>query len=461
MIFIKKQLFTSTILAALLSFVSCTEDEIVSTNLTKTKNTALKISVEKLFIEFGEEFVLKATKNNIDVTSSSIFYIDNEKIEGNKYLTQSPGSYRAHAEYVSNNIKTSSRKIELTTKRPPSKKVVLFNDVTFYHEFIKKVTTPVPSGMIRIHNTAYVKKLGDDVLDQLDGNMEMLVTLNVACDNYDRLGYVTLDIVKKGKPRNKINRLGFFEIGRIVTPFMDKNKTPDFVDYHFDVSNVSKILSDPEMRSKYDFWLEFKVTGNTSAGQKEIAGCAGSKETFYGTLSFIVKKSLEEKKPQYLYSLGRRLRFNNFNPKNTDIVGQTVRTFTIELDKAINDASLYIITSNHGANQGGEEYNRRDHFLFFDNKQIAQYKPGGLSCEPFRRINTQANGIYSQRPRTDEQWASFSNWCPGDKIPTRVFELGNLTKGTHTFKISVPDAEFVEKQGNIPLSAYVQGNPTE
>ena len=32
----------------------------------------------------------------------------------------------------------------------------------------------------------------------------------------------------------------------------------------------------------------------------------------------------------------------------------------------LNDAKLYVITSNHGANSGGEEYNRRNHYIYFE-----------------------------------------------------------------------------------------------
>jgi hypothetical protein len=38
--------------------------------------------------------------------------------------------------------------------------------------------------------------------------------------------------------------------------------------------------------------------------------------------------------------------------------------------------------------------------------------------------------------------------------------LGNLSAGTHTFQLSVPDAVFVGSQGYIPVSLYLQGNNT-
>jgi hypothetical protein len=85
------------------------------------------------------------------------------------------------------------------------------------------------------------------------------------------------------------------------------------------------------------------------------------------------------------------------------------------------------------------------------------YKPGRLTCEPFRIYNTQANGIYGLTPRTPSQWQSFSNWCPGDVIDIRRINLGPVTAGSHTFMIRVPTAVFVGAQGNFPLSLYLHG----
>jgi hypothetical protein len=118
---------------------------------------------------------------------------------------------------------------------------------------------------------------------------------------------------------------------------------------------------------------------------------------------------------------------------------------------------LYLITSNHGANSGGEEYIRRIHNIYFDQNLVLTYTPGEPSCEPYRVYNTQGNGIYGPNPRTDAQWQSFSNWCPGAAIPIREINLGFLNNGAHTFKIDVPAAVFANNEGNFPVSLYLQG----
>lgn len=87
---------------------------------------------------------------------------------------------------------------------------------------------------------------------------------------------------------------------------------------------------------------------------------------------------------------------------------------------------------------------------------MLEYTPGRTSCEPFRVYNTQGNGIYGPSEMTDEEWQSFSNWCPGDVIDTRIIALGATDAGAHELVIDVPDATFADAQGDFPFSLYVQ-----
>ncbi len=148
---------------------------------------------------------------------------------------------------------------------------------------------------------------------------------------------------------------------------------------------------------------------------------------------------------------------NNYEAGATDTLGKTTRTINFNVPSNLTDASLFLITSNHGSNQGGEEYRRRNHYIYVDDVLKLTYKPGSTSCEPFRKYNTQGNGIYLGSPMTDAQWQSFSNWCPGDVIPIRTINLGAVSAGNHSFRISVPDAVFWQEQGYFPVSVYLHG----
>jgi hypothetical protein len=139
------------------------------------------------------------------------------------------------------------------------------------------------------------------------------------------------------------------------------------------------------------------------------------------------------------------------------MIGTTRKTISFELANDTPNAQLVLITSNHGANQGGEEYIRREHYVGIDGKLVLQYKPGRTSCEPFRKYNTQGNGIYGPNPKSDAAWQSFSNWCPGDIIDIRIVPWGPASAGTHEFVIEVPDATFAGMQGNVPVLAVRAG----
>ncbi|MCA5004327.1 peptide-N-glycosidase F-related protein [Sphingobacterium bovistauri] len=337
----------------------------------------------------------------------------------------------------------------------------VFDNILFYTGYDALNTSAVPNGVQRINNSLYVKKLSSDELTKIGNDLKMDIGIVAACDNYDRIGRVYLSLVPKGKPYSETEAKNI-EVGRFITPFMDKNKTPNYAPYSFSINNIGQLVKDEIIRSTYDIWVGFSVFGVSYAANNEIAGCKGDNSTFYGTLTFSSTPSPAVKSPAVQLTSLSYIKMegdgndNELNHKNKTSLGAE-KTISITLDKDIKNAKLYLITSNHGANANGEEYTRRVHNIYFDNQLKLTYIPGGKSCEPFRKYNTQGNGIYSQFPRTDEVWASFSNWCPGDAIPIRVIELGNINAGTHTFRILVEKATFPENQGYIPVSVYLQG----
>jgi hypothetical protein len=334
--------------------------------------------------------------------------------------------------------------------------MTLFDRALFYDGYAEKVNEQHQTGIMRISNSSYVTKLSASEIGAIGDYLELEVIIEAACDNYDRIGNVFLSLLKKGLPYHEDLVISKIEIARFITPFMDKNKPPNKVPYFFDINNIAKLLNDDEYSSEYDFWIEFSVFGIPYAAQNEVQGCAGRNDVFFGTLKFNSEGKSTNKTSQQLIPIANFASLNNSN--NSDVPGQTVKIINKEISKAIKNAKMYLITSNHGANAGGEEYNRRTHNIYFDDNLIDSYKPGGKSCEPFRQYNTQGNGIYGPRPKTEDDWTSWNNWCPGDKIPIRIYDLGDLSIGNHKFKIEVPDAEFVNGEGNIPLSVYIQGD---
>jgi len=347
--------------------------------------------------------------------------------------------------------------------------VTVFDDVPFYsmyHYLGEGETLPpeaysqIPEGAIRLHayeRDIISRKLTESEVASLGNSLTMNVILMAACDNYDRLAGVNLALVPKGSTtytweQTDVKRI---EIGRFITPFMNKNKTPTSVPYTYKVDNIAAIVHNPVLMANYDAWIEFRADGYSAAAQTQVQGCADRTDVFRGTLQ-LVSSGTANSSANFFLPISYRQNLNNYN--STDVPGETTRIVNFDLTEPVENAVLYLITSNHGANTGGEEYVRREHFVYLDNQLLHHYKPGGKSCEPYRQYNTQSNGIYGTTAKTLRNWLSWNNWCPGDAIPNREIKLGNLAAGQHTLKIDVPDAVFNGGEGYFPISMYIQNS---
>ncbi|MDE6410569.1 MAG: hypothetical protein K2K81_10075 [Muribaculaceae bacterium] len=343
--------------------------------------------------------------------------------------------------------------------------VRIYDSVIFYDGYRMKDNPDslLNDGTLRHSCSLYSRRLTEEQLDALGEKLDLNVYVEACCDNYDRIGNINIAFVGKGAESYVPEETERIEIGRFITPFMNKNREPKVVPYNYQINYLSGLLRDQDLRAKYDLWLEFELFGVPYAANKQVKGCADRSDVFAGTLEFVTNQPagatqgnvlvpIVMKKPEYIGS-----NLNNYKEEATDTIGKTVKTYTFNVPETVADAQLVLITSNHGANDGGEEYNRRKHFVYVDGELILTYIPGRTSCEPFRKYNTQTNFIYGYSAMTDREWQSFSNWCPGDVIDNRIISLGAYEAGNHEVMITVPDAKFVGKQGDIPVSLYFHG----
>lgn len=347
--------------------------------------------------------------------------------------------------------------------------VSVFNDVPFYsmyHYLGEGQTMPpeafsqIPAGAIRLHayeQDIISRKLTAAEIASIGSSVTMNITLKAACDNYDRIAGVNLVLVPKGSTTYTFNQedIKRIEVGRFITPFMNKNVSPTEVPYSYKVDNISNILHDTALSATYDFWIEFRADGYSAAANTQVAGCADRTDVFRGNLEFVTSGTATPNQ-NFLMPLSYRDNLNNYNA--TDVPGQTTRLVTFTLDQPVQNAVLHLTTSNHGSNSAGEEYVRRVHYVYLDNQLVYEYEPGGKNCEDYRQYNTQGNGIYGTTAKTLRGWVSWNNWCPGDAIPNRDVNLGNLSAGTHTIKLDVPTAVFAAQQGYFPISMYLQNS---
>lgn len=327
-----------------------------------------------------------------------------------------------------------------------------FSNVIFYDGYAATKTNATPAGIVRLDNSRYARKITPTEIASFNNTLSLEVKINALCDNYDRQGGVFFAFVPTGESITSVNKKTI-EIGRYITPFMNMNVAPNEVSYQYDLNHLIGIFKDATFLQNNDIWVEFFLFGVPYAAQKEIAGCTGREDVFQGTLNFTSAVNAGVAQDYLPKPLWSRLRMNKTT--DTNFPGTAARVFYFGNDEDLVDAHVQLITSAHGANSGGEEYVRREHLVYFDDVEILKYKPGGLSCEPFRKYNTQANGIYGSTVQSTSWWANWNNWCPGDKIPNRLISLGTVSPGQHSFKVSVPTGKFINNNDEVFLSAFI------
>lgn len=166
----------------------------------------------------------------------------------------------------------------------------IFQDVTFYDGYrVKDFSVGIDSTENVLHHTTYLyaMRLNDDVLDNIGDTLSLSVEVSACCDNYDRLGNINLALVPKGADSYNADSVQRLELGRFITPFMNKNKEPKTVPYAFRVDYLSPILRDANLRADYDLWMEFELFGVPYAANTQIAGCEGRSDVFQGTLRLV------------------------------------------------------------------------------------------------------------------------------------------------------------------------------
>ncbi len=339
--------------------------------------------------------------------------------------------------------------------------IPVISGAVYYDGYNSKVfDAHLNDGILRHSNALYARRLTLQERQAVADSASLRVTIGALCDNYDRLGAVNLAFVPKGAEAYSPDSVQRIELGRFITPFMDKNKLPGKVEYNFAPPGLASLLrTTPD---SLDLWMELDIFGVPYAANKEIAGCDGRNDVFLGSLD-ILSHGVRSKEPRarkvtpiYIrrsFALGGNL--NNYSQPGTDTLGLTTRTFHYNVTNPIDSATVVLLISNHGANRDGEEYNRREHLVYVDGELRLKFRPGRTSCEPFRARNTQGNGIYGRETHEPEWWQEWNNWCPGAEIPMHTIPVGPLAPGVHAITIRVPEAVFPEKQGDFPTSIYL------
>lgn len=327
----------------------------------------------------------------------------------------------------------------LTRLKDKTVTINVLKNVDFYDGYAGKVNEPVAKGVTRINNAEYLYQLTPAETDKIGNTLKLKINIKAGCDNYDRIGHVTLVAMTKGE-QFSLEKGEQYELLRIMTPFMYRTRKPDNIPYEAEIDQLINVFK----QSDKDIYILTEVFGTTGAGQKEVIGCDGSLLTFNVSVDLISDKA-KNLSNQNAISL---LSYFSLDGKDKS-AGNNSKQVSFELPNDTKTTVLYLISSGHGAASGGEEYNWREHVIDIDGKEYARIEMS-QDCTPYEVYNTQPNGIFfgdiSKQRRS---------WCPGAPVPTRIINLGPMTKGKHTIKVSIPDAQFEKTDSKYYVSAYL------
>lgn len=315
----------------------------------------------------------------------------------------------------------------------------VLSDLDFYDLYGQPVNAKMPPGITALSNTEVIRQLSTSERERIGKSLAVKLTLKSRCDNYDRVGNVLLATMPKGEKFDK-EKCELFEMLRFITPFMYRNREPDHVPYEAQADQLVNVIKQTDK----DVYLFVTVGGTTGAGQAEVAGCNGSNITFNITVDFVCGKGNADMQQKGMALLDR---YSIDNKEKT--AGKNSKQVSFELPDDTKATTLYMVSSGHGAAEGGEEYDWRAHVINLDGKEYARLDMN-QDCTPYEIYNTQPNGIY-----TGDMTKERRSWCPGGMVPAKIVNLGPLPKGKHTLKISIPDADFDKTDSKYYVSAYL------
>ncbi len=106
--------------------------------------------------------------------------------------------------------------------------------------------------------------------------------------------------------------------------------------------------------------------------------------------------------------------------------------------EGVKNIRLRYITTGHGGWGGGDEFNPKPNNIIIDDTLHYQYTPWREDCGRYREWNPVSGNFWNGLSSSD---LSRSGWCPGTATQPTYFYLPELTPGTHTIKIAIPQGQ--------------------
>lgn len=121
------------------------------------------------------------------------------------------------------------------------------------------------------------------------------------------------------------------------------------------------------------------------------------------------------------------------------------------LAKDLKNAQLRYISTGHGGWENGDEFVPKENRIFMDGRKVFAFTPWRTDCGSYRLYNP-ASGNFGNGLSSSDY--SRSNWCPGTTTNPIYISLGDLTAGTHSVRVQIPQGA---NEGNSFSSWNVSG----
>ncbi|MDI9257496.1 GLPGLI family protein [Flavobacterium sedimenticola] len=108
---------------------------------------------------------------------------------------------------------------------------------------------------------------------------------------------------------------------------------------------------------------------------------------------------------------------------------------TFTLDKPMKNVKLRYITTGHGGWENGDEFVPKTNTLFCDGKEVFRFTPWRQDCGSYRLSNPASGNFPNGLSSSDY---SRANWCPGTVTNPVFIDLGDLSAGSHTLQVTIP-----------------------
>ena len=108
---------------------------------------------------------------------------------------------------------------------------------------------------------------------------------------------------------------------------------------------------------------------------------------------------------------------------------------TFSLKEPVKNAILLYTTTGHGGWGNGDEFNQKANTIFLDGQKVISFIPWRDDCGTYRNWNP-CSGNFSNGLSSSD--LSRSNWCPATVTNPEYIYLGDLSAGTHTISVQIP-----------------------